>query len=231
MDRITTGTILALACTATAHANNERRISPGEPLYICFEIEAGAMPVPDTLVVYLGEVEATAPTGARTALLQDASARRLGEHVTTEFGDVVGIFDLEPGITYREATSVYTVLDPDVVDLSVLIDGTPRAEVVYSVSSGELIVDLDEVRVEWGMADGPDSFTPSDVQPEITNLYVGSPCYADFDRSGTLDVFDFLAYQNAFGIGDYRADCDGCGSLNIFDFLCFLSMFDDGCPE
>lgn len=231
MRRTTTATGLALLCAATAHANNERRITPDEPLYICFEVEAGATPVPDTLVVYLGEVEATAATGARAARLSDSSGLFLGEHISTAFGDVVGTFDLEPGITYRTAGSAYEVLEPAVVDMSALIDGTPRAEVVLSVTSGELIVDLDEIRVEWGTADGPDSFTPSDIQPEITDLYVGSPCYADFDRSGTLDVFDFLAYQNAFGVGDYRADCDGCGSLNIFDFLCFLSMFDDGCPE
>lgn len=230
MDRITTGTILALACTATAHANNERRITPGEPLYICFEIEAGAMPVPDTLVVYLGEVEATAPTGARTASLRDSSTLLLGEHVSSEFGDVVGIFDLEPGITYREAGSPYTVLEPAVVELTALIDGTPRAEVVFSVSSGELIIDLDEIRVEWGMADGPDSFTPSDTQPVITDLYVGSPCFADFDRSGALDTFDYLAFLNAFQLRDFRADCDGCGTLDIFDFLCFQSAFSAGCP-
>lgn len=223
-------TAIALGCTTIAHANNERRITPGEPLYICFEIEPGATPRPDTLVVFLGEVEATAPTGPRTALLQDLSARRLGEHVTTVFGDIVGTFDLEPGITYREAASVYTVLEPDVVNLSVLIGGTSRAEIVYSVSSGELVVDLDEIRLEWGMATGPDSFTPSDIQPVITNLYVGSPCYADFDRSGELDVFDFLAYQNAFQRRDYRADCDGCGDFNIFDFICFLNAFDAGCP-
>ena len=61
-------------------------------------------------------------------------------------------------------------------------------------------------------------------------MYVGTPCYADFDRSGEQDVFDSLAFANAFQIEDYRADCDACGSPDIFDFLCFQRQFDDGCP-
>ncbi|MEQ8316087.1 MAG: GC-type dockerin domain-anchored protein [Phycisphaerales bacterium] len=56
-----------------------------------------------------------------------------------------------------------------------------------------------------------------------------APCFADFDGSGGLDIFDFLAFQNAFDAGDLAADCDGDGSLTIFDFLCFQNAFDAGC--
>ena len=55
-------------------------------------------------------------------------------------------------------------------------------------------------------------------------------CYADFDGDGTLTIFDFLAYQNAFDAGDRAADCDDDGTLTIFDFLCFQNEFDAGCP-
>ncbi|MFG0285880.1 MAG: GC-type dockerin domain-anchored protein [Phycisphaerales bacterium JB039] len=55
-------------------------------------------------------------------------------------------------------------------------------------------------------------------------------CYADCDSSGTLDIFDFLCFQNAFGAGESSADCDGDGSLDIFDFLCFQNEFAAGCP-
>jgi hypothetical protein len=60
-------------------------------------------------------------------------------------------------------------------------------------------------------------------------LTAGAPeCYADFDGNGTLDLFDFLAYVNAFnGGGD--ADCDGNQSLDLFDFLCFVNAFNAGC--
>ena len=54
-------------------------------------------------------------------------------------------------------------------------------------------------------------------------------CYADFDGDGSLTIFDFLAYQNAFDAGDLAADCDEDGSLTIFDFLCFQNGFDAGC--
>ena len=54
-------------------------------------------------------------------------------------------------------------------------------------------------------------------------------CYADFDGDGSLTIFDFLAFQNAFDSGDLLADCDTDGSLTLFDFLCFQNEFDAGC--
>ena len=54
-------------------------------------------------------------------------------------------------------------------------------------------------------------------------------CYADLDGDGSLTIFDFLAFQNAFDDGDPIADCDGSGGLDIFDFLCFQNAFDVGC--
>ncbi|MFG0285772.1 MAG: right-handed parallel beta-helix repeat-containing protein [Phycisphaerales bacterium JB039] len=55
-------------------------------------------------------------------------------------------------------------------------------------------------------------------------------CYADCDGSGSLDFFDFLCFQNLFGVGDPAADCDGSGALDFFDFLCFQNAFAAGCP-
>jgi len=59
-----------------------------------------------------------------------------------------------------------------------------------------------------------------------------TPCYADFDRSGSLDLFDFLAFQSAFLNGDASADCNGTTlvvTLDLFDFLCFVGRFNSGC--
>ena len=56
-----------------------------------------------------------------------------------------------------------------------------------------------------------------------------APCVADFDGNGTLDIFDFLAFQNAFDAGDLAADLDGDGILTLFDFLAFQNEFDAGC--
>ncbi|UYV11263.1 MAG: right-handed parallel beta-helix repeat-containing protein [Phycisphaera sp.] len=56
-----------------------------------------------------------------------------------------------------------------------------------------------------------------------------TPCLADFDGDGQLTLFDFLAFQNAFDAGEFRADLDGDGELTIFDFLVFQNAFDAGC--
>jgi len=55
-------------------------------------------------------------------------------------------------------------------------------------------------------------------------------CYADCDRSGSLDIFDFLCFQNAFVTMDPYADCDNSTTFDIFDFLCFQDAFVIGCP-
>ncbi len=57
-----------------------------------------------------------------------------------------------------------------------------------------------------------------------------APCYADCDRSGGLDFFDFLCFQNEFAAGAAYADCDESGSRDFFDFLCFQNEFAAGCP-
>jgi hypothetical protein len=55
-------------------------------------------------------------------------------------------------------------------------------------------------------------------------------CYADCDGNGSLDVFDFLCFQDAFVGGDPYADCDGNSTFDVFDFLCFQDAFVVGCP-
>jgi hypothetical protein len=54
-------------------------------------------------------------------------------------------------------------------------------------------------------------------------------CYADFNGDGLLDLFDFLAFVNAFNVTDPKADCDANGGLDLFDFLCFVNAFNAGC--
>lgn len=54
-------------------------------------------------------------------------------------------------------------------------------------------------------------------------------CRADFDASGALNPFDFLAFRNTFGAGDPRTDFDGDGVLTIFDFLVFVNEYLAGC--
>jgi hypothetical protein len=65
--------------------------------------------------------------------------------------------------------------------------------------------------------------------PGLARYSEPTPCYPDFTGDGTLDLFDFLAYVNAFNAADPVADCDHNGNLDLFDFLCFVNAFNVGC--
>jgi hypothetical protein len=67
------------------------------------------------------------------------------------------------------------------------------------------------------------------IEAQLGFIGTGADCYADFDDDGSLTIFDFLAFQNAFDGGDLAADCDEDGILTLFDFLCFQNAFDAGC--
>jgi hypothetical protein len=54
-------------------------------------------------------------------------------------------------------------------------------------------------------------------------------CYADFNKDGQINIFDFLAFQAAHTAEDPRADCNCDSSFNINDFLCFQGKVNVGC--
>jgi hypothetical protein len=69
------------------------------------------------------------------------------------------------------------------------------------------------------------------------HIRVQGLCAADCETStgvNTLDIFDFLCFQNEFAAGaSYACDCDtttGIRVCDIFDFLCFQDAFAAGCP-
>ena len=55
-------------------------------------------------------------------------------------------------------------------------------------------------------------------------------CRADINQDQVLDIFDFLAFFNAFDAGEALTDFDFDGELTVFDFLAFQNRFDQGCP-
>lgn len=75
--------------------------------------------------------------------------------------------------------------------------------------------------------DGDDAITTGDARTLYDLLGL---CFVDLDGDGSLTIFDFLAFQNAFDDGNPVADFDGDGALTIFDFLAFQNEFDIGCP-
>jgi len=63
----------------------------------------------------------------------------------------------------------------------------------------------------------------------IDNVSVSDLCLADVTGDGTLDIFDFLAFQDLFVNSEVLADVNGDGTLNIFDFLAYQDRFTTGC--
>lgn len=55
-------------------------------------------------------------------------------------------------------------------------------------------------------------------------------CKPDCDGSGSLNVFDYICFGDAYANDHWYADCDLSGSLNIFDYICFGNAYANGCP-
>lgn len=58
-----------------------------------------------------------------------------------------------------------------------------------------------------------------------------SPCPADFNGSGHVDIEDFSSFLIAFGSQDADFDLDGSGSVDLGDFSLFLVAFGSSCPS
>ncbi len=57
----------------------------------------------------------------------------------------------------------------------------------------------------------------------------GSDCPADFNGDGIVNTLDFIAYLNAYNVGDPSADMNGDGIVNTLDFIAFLNAYSEGC--
>jgi len=99
------------------------------------------------------------------------------------------------------------------------------------ISGSGQIVEVDELcNSVWSYDAGGVTFRATripDRDPRLRDLVW---CYADCDGSGSLDVFDFICFQDAFVQENGSADCDENGVFDVFDFLCFQDAFAAGCP-
>ncbi|MCC6428744.1 MAG: hypothetical protein IT435_18220 [Phycisphaerales bacterium] len=55
------------------------------------------------------------------------------------------------------------------------------------------------------------------------------PCIADFDRSGFVDLDDFILFVQVFEEGTDAADVDRSGFVDLDDFIFFVAAFEAGC--
>jgi len=151
-------------------------------------------------------------------------------------------------VTDGEATWMDT-LEAVSFDLSADINGdlvVDQADVVELVT-GILETSLGDVNLD-GVCDGTDlmiaqgnlgnagGWADGDVDGDgtVTNADLGiiqtCGCYADCTGEGTLDIFDFICFQDAFVQSLPYGDCTGNGVYDIFDFICFQDAFVVGCP-
>jgi hypothetical protein len=139
------------------------------------------------------------------------------------------IVNIKQGMSIEQAIAAIDGDDSD-------NDGTPNGQEILMVRTDV----PNEVGYNPGLI-GPTGTSPCSTSPTavISNMPETPPavCYADCDTStgvGTLDIFDFLCFQNSFVAGQaYACDCDtstGAATCDIFDFLCFQNAFVAGCP-
>jgi hypothetical protein len=62
-------------------------------------------------------------------------------------------------------------------------------------------------------------------------IQLGDECPADIDSNGTIDIFDVLAFIDAYNTEDPAADFTDDGSFDIFDVLAFIEFYNAGCPS
>ncbi|UYV12062.1 MAG: PQQ-dependent sugar dehydrogenase [Phycisphaera sp.] len=147
------------------------------------------------------------------------------------FGEQVLFSDLARGAFFHADLGELFAADAgdtqaDVFVMNVSVDGSTPGGI-------NDILGLDRVDPRFGSDESGRVFV---VSRQVDTVWVADLvideaelCVANCDGDGSLTLFDFLCFQNAFDAGDPRADCDGDGSLTLFDFLCFQNAFDAGC--
>ncbi|MFI4915445.1 MAG: GC-type dockerin domain-anchored protein [Phycisphaerales bacterium JB060] len=167
-------------------------------------------------------------TGMTTSLGGPALPRLFGLDYNRRDGFFYGITSSGPGtipdLLKIDASSGAVVAT---VGLSMGIAGSAPGSIAFE-AGGDLVMTENGRRLwEIDIATGAMSLRASTA--DAPQGLGAMQCIADFDGNSVLDIFDFLAFQNAFDAGDRRADLDGDGRLTIFDFLTFQNAFATGC--
>ena len=153
-------------------------------------------------------------------------------------------------ITFDFGPSSVTGIRVSVFDSEGGFAGHPSSAVIARGAGGDFVVRNAPELESWGMvaitSEDPGQLTGQPIGPIVALSFQASnenygayfddivleladACYADFDGSRTLDLFDFLGFTNAFNAGEASADCAADGAFDLFDFLCFTNAFNAGC--
>lgn len=109
------------------------------------------------------------------------------------------------------------VTDPG---FGVLFAGTDR---LPWVGTGDAVIyQVDSDTLEWELDDsGPTSIS--------IRIHAATTCSADLNGDELVNIQDFIAYLNAWAIGDPLADWNHDGTVNIQDFIAYLNDWAAGC--
>jgi serine protease AprX len=157
----------------------------------------------------------TDPAGqpnAEVARINDLSLRLTSPDGLTYYWGNSGLLDGNWSTPGGQSNTIDTVEN-------VFIQNPAEGDWTVEVIADEVVQDA---RVE----------TPDSIDADFALIVRGGSrpsCYADFTGDGALDLFDFLAFVNAFNAGAPEADCTDDGTLDLFDFLCFVNAFNAGC--
>ncbi|MCA9278164.1 MAG: hypothetical protein H6815_05155 [Phycisphaeraceae bacterium] len=94
------------------------------------------------------------------------------------------------------------------------------------------VIDNPTVNNEFATVNFAQRLSPTGPEHVVynTNNVMVVMCFADCDGNGSLSIFDYICFGNAYASNDPYADCNLSGSLNIFDYICFGNKYAAGCP-
>jgi len=129
-------------------------------------------------------------------------------------------FQLQQGKIIEDALVAVEPLDSD-------SDGVPNLVEILRPRVGP----GNEVGYSPGLSgpEGKDSCVGGPIGQQPISKQNESPCLADADLCGALDIDDFIAFQTFFVLNDPRADLTFDGVLDINDYIEFQTRFALGC--
>lgn len=163
-----------------------------------------------------------------------ATAREVaGLDFDVEAGVLFGIEDGGAGsrlIRIDTSTGVSTIvgsLGAGIADCNGLA-ADPASGVLYTIDSGtDNVLRVNRTTGAATVIGGTRGMFGS--QYGMAFKYSWTPCEADFNGDGVVDMVDYLDFVGAFAEGESVADIDGDGQIDLFDYLDFVAVFSAGC--
>ena len=165
--------IVLFVCVLTCAAATSLRgaiLTPNDVLRVRFTV-APAAPTPDVLTLSLGIVQVLAAHTSRTGALFDGNTL-LGSGSTSSFGGHVGALSLSPARSWRSPTSVWDFDFPAVADFTPIQNATIDGRVDFTIQTGAMDINLNNVRLSMGQATAPNIFINSNPQPVIASVEI-----------------------------------------------------------